>query len=57
MVILGFVKVSFLLLNLGEMIGQKRITEARSQKVEDLRADQERKKKETPYVTTAELIY
>lgn len=57
MVILGFVKVSFLLLNLGEMIGQKRITEARSQKVEDLRADQERKKKETLYVTTAELIY
>lgn len=48
MMILGFVKESSLFLNLGEMMRPKRMIEARSQKVEGLRADQERKKKVTP---------
>lgn len=55
--ILGFIKESSLFLNLGEMVRPRRIIEARYQKVEGLKADQERKKKATPNVATAELIY
>lgn len=48
MMILGFAKEWSLFLNLGEMMRTRAIIEARSQKVEELRADQERKKKATP---------
>lgn len=45
MMILGFAKESSLFLDLGEMMRPRTIIEARSQKEEDLRADQERKRR------------
>lgn len=56
MMIIGFVKKSSRFSNLGEMMRPKRIIEARSQKVEELRADQERKAESNSNLATAELI-
>lgn len=42
MIILGFAEESSLFLNLGEKMRPRTLIEARSQKVEELRVDQER---------------